>query len=106
MVADRWFGSSKTHHGCGGYLADLRWTSGSGCVLNASAQAARFAAALQSRSIAVPSLAPMPQEADLALGLAVSSERSTKINGGLLEPLGGDLRSPGEPDHLFSGRPV
>ncbi|MFL6101836.1 MAG: zinc ribbon domain-containing protein [Actinomycetes bacterium] len=24
MVADRWFGSSKTHHGCGGYLADLR----------------------------------------------------------------------------------
>jgi putative transposase len=24
VVADRWFGSSKTHHGCGGYLADLR----------------------------------------------------------------------------------
>jgi putative transposase len=23
-VADRWFASSKTHHGCGGYLADLR----------------------------------------------------------------------------------
>jgi putative transposase len=22
-VADRWFASSKTHHGCGGYLADL-----------------------------------------------------------------------------------
>jgi putative transposase len=23
VVADRWFASSKTHHGCGGYLADL-----------------------------------------------------------------------------------
>jgi putative transposase len=23
-VADRWLASSKTHHGCGGYLADLR----------------------------------------------------------------------------------
>jgi putative transposase len=23
LVADRWFASSKTHHGCGGYLADL-----------------------------------------------------------------------------------
>jgi putative transposase len=24
LVADRWFASSKTHHGCGGYQADLR----------------------------------------------------------------------------------
>jgi putative transposase len=24
LVADRWFASSKTHHGCGGYLADLK----------------------------------------------------------------------------------
>jgi putative transposase len=24
VVADRWFASSKTHHGCGGYLAGLR----------------------------------------------------------------------------------
>jgi putative transposase len=24
VVADRWFGSSKIHHGCGSYLADLR----------------------------------------------------------------------------------
>jgi len=24
LVADRWFASSKTHYGCGGYLADLR----------------------------------------------------------------------------------
>jgi putative transposase len=24
LVAERWFASSKTHHGCGGYLADLR----------------------------------------------------------------------------------
>jgi putative transposase len=24
VVADRWFASSKLHHGCGGYLADLR----------------------------------------------------------------------------------
>jgi putative transposase len=24
LVADRWFASSKTHHGCGGYLADLQ----------------------------------------------------------------------------------
>jgi putative transposase len=24
QVADRWFASSKTHHGCGGYLADLK----------------------------------------------------------------------------------
>jgi putative transposase len=24
LVADRWLASSKTHHGCGGYLADLR----------------------------------------------------------------------------------
>jgi putative transposase len=23
VVADRWFASSKTHHGCGGYLSDL-----------------------------------------------------------------------------------
>jgi putative transposase len=26
VVADRWFASSKTHHGCGGYQADLRLT--------------------------------------------------------------------------------
>jgi putative transposase len=24
VVADRWFGSSKSHHGCGGYCADLK----------------------------------------------------------------------------------
>jgi putative transposase len=24
LVADRWFASSRTHHGCGGYLADLK----------------------------------------------------------------------------------
>jgi len=24
LVADRWLASSKTHHGCGGYLADLK----------------------------------------------------------------------------------
>jgi putative transposase len=24
LVADRWFASSKTHHGCGGYLAELQ----------------------------------------------------------------------------------
>ena len=24
IVADRWFASSKTHHGCGGYLANLK----------------------------------------------------------------------------------
>jgi hypothetical protein len=24
VVADRWFGSSKAHHGCGGYRADLK----------------------------------------------------------------------------------
>jgi putative transposase len=24
VIADRWLGSSKTHHGCGGYRADLR----------------------------------------------------------------------------------
>jgi putative transposase len=24
VVADRWFASSRTHHGCGGYLADLK----------------------------------------------------------------------------------
>jgi putative transposase len=24
IVADRWFASSKVHHGCGGYLADLK----------------------------------------------------------------------------------
>jgi putative transposase len=24
IVADRWFGSSKSHHGCGGYRADLK----------------------------------------------------------------------------------
>ena len=24
VIADRWFGSSKTHHGCGGYRADLK----------------------------------------------------------------------------------
>jgi putative transposase len=26
MIADRWFASSKTHHGCGGYHADLSLT--------------------------------------------------------------------------------
>ncbi len=26
LVADRWFASSKTHHGCGGYRADLSLT--------------------------------------------------------------------------------
>ena len=24
VVADRWFGSSKSHHGCDGYRADLK----------------------------------------------------------------------------------
>jgi putative transposase len=24
VLADRWFGSSKSHHGCGGYRADLK----------------------------------------------------------------------------------
>ncbi|HXP14856.1 MAG TPA: zinc ribbon domain-containing protein, partial [Actinomycetes bacterium] len=24
VVADRWFGSSRSHHGCGGYRADLK----------------------------------------------------------------------------------
>jgi Putative transposase DNA-binding domain len=24
VVADRWFGSSKSHHGCGGYRTDLK----------------------------------------------------------------------------------
>jgi hypothetical protein len=51
-------------------------------------------------------LAPVSREADLALHLGVSSERSAKINGGLLEHLGGDLRSPGEAGHLFRCCPV
>jgi hypothetical protein len=51
-------------------------------------------------------LAPVSREADLALHLGVSSERSAKINGGVLEHLGGDLRSPGEAGHLFRCCPV
>jgi hypothetical protein len=71
-----------------------------------SVTAARVLLVSKTKALAVPSLAPVAPEADLALGLGVSSERSTKINGGLLEHLGGDLRSPGEPGHLFDGRPV
>jgi putative transposase len=47
VVADRWFPSSKTHHGCGGYLADLklgnrRWVCpGCGDVVDRNANAAR-----------------------------------------------------------------
>jgi putative transposase len=47
VVADRWFASSKTHHGCGGYLADLRlgdrvWVCpGCGDVVDRNANAAR-----------------------------------------------------------------
>jgi Transposase IS200 like len=42
----------------------------------------------------------------LVLGFGVSSECSTEINGALLEHLGGDLDSSGEPGYLFGGRPV
>ena len=47
LVADRWFASSKTHHGCGGYLADLRlgqraWTCPAcGAMVDRNANAAR-----------------------------------------------------------------
>jgi len=46
VVADRWFASSKTHHGCGGYLADLRlsqraWTCPAcGAIVDRNANAA------------------------------------------------------------------
>ena len=55
----------------------------------------------ETNALAVPPFAPVSREADLALHLGVSSERSAKINGGLLEHLGGDPRSPGEAGHLF-----
>jgi putative transposase len=47
VLADRWFPSSKTHHGCGGYLADLKlgnrmWVCpGCGDVVDRNANAAR-----------------------------------------------------------------
>jgi transposase len=47
VVADRWFTSSKTHHGCGGYcaglgLADRRWICPNcGDLVNRNANAAR-----------------------------------------------------------------
>jgi putative transposase len=47
LVADRWFASSKTHHGCGGYLADLKlgqrvWgCPGCGGLVDRNANAAR-----------------------------------------------------------------
>jgi putative transposase len=46
LVADRWLASSKTHHGCGGYLADLKlgdrtWTCpGCGQLVDRNANAA------------------------------------------------------------------
>jgi putative transposase len=46
VVADRWFASSKTHHGCGGYLADLslgvrQWVCpGCGGIVDRNANAA------------------------------------------------------------------
>jgi putative transposase len=47
VVADRWFASSKTHHGCGGYRADLKlgdrvWVCpGCGKLVDRNANAAR-----------------------------------------------------------------
>ena len=47
LVADRWFASSKTHHGCGGYLADLQlgqwvWVCPAcGAIVDRNANAAR-----------------------------------------------------------------
>ena len=47
VVADRWFASSKTHHGCDGYLADLRlsqrvWACPAcGAIVDRNANAAR-----------------------------------------------------------------
>jgi len=47
VVADRWFPSSKTHHGCGGYLADLKlgqraWACPAcGTIVDRNANAAR-----------------------------------------------------------------
>ena len=47
VVADRWFASSKTHHSCGGYLADLKLGSrvwvcpGCGGLVDRNANAAR-----------------------------------------------------------------
>ena len=45
VVADRWFASSKTHHGCGGYLADLSlgqrvWACPCGQLVDRNANAA------------------------------------------------------------------
>jgi putative transposase len=47
LVADRWFASSKTHHGCGGYLPDLKlsqraWACPAcGAIVDRNANAAR-----------------------------------------------------------------
>jgi putative transposase len=47
LVADRWLASSKTHHGCGGYLADLKLSQrtwecpGCGNLVDRDANAAR-----------------------------------------------------------------
>jgi hypothetical protein len=71
-----------------------------------SVAAARILLVSETKALAVPSFAPVSREADLALCLGVSSERSAKINGGLLEHLGGDLRSPAEAGHLSGSCPI
>jgi hypothetical protein len=62
-----------------------------------SVTAARILLVSETKALAVPSLASVSREADLARCLGVASERSAKINGGLLEHLGGDLLSPERP---------
>jgi hypothetical protein len=77
------------------------------CLPDASrVTAARILLVSETKALAVPSLAPVSREADPASSLGVSSERSTKINGGLLEHLGGDLSPPKEPGHLAGRRPI
>jgi hypothetical protein len=61
----------------------------------------------ETEAVAAMALALSSREADAAAAaLGVSSKPSTKVDGGFFEHLGGDLRSPGEPGHLFRGSSI
>jgi phage baseplate assembly protein gpV len=56
----------------------------------------------KTEAVLVASFALSSRKADVTVtALGVSSEPSTKVDGSLLEHLGGDLRSPGEPGNQF-----
>ena len=88
--------------------SDLRQRHRSGMTLayTDAATAARILVT-ETEAVAAMALALSSREADAAAAaLGVSSKPSTKVDGGFFEHLGGDLRSPGEPGHLFRGSSI